>query len=79
MGMVGRLPPGPAGNQSNVNVPVGFSAERDWAPMLSERLRYPGHHFAAEPVVEEFVKVVENVAVPYTGGENIVFWVGFDK
>jgi len=28
---------------------------------------------------EEFVKVVENVAIPYTGGEQIVIWVGFDS
>ena len=27
----------------------------------------------------EFVKVVENVAIPYTGGEQIVIWVGFDS
>jgi hypothetical protein len=27
----------------------------------------------------QFVKVVENVAIPYTGGEDIVIWVGFDS
>ena len=27
---------------------------------------------------EEFVKVVENVGIPYLGGERIVIWVGFD-
>ena len=26
----------------------------------------------------EFVKVVENVAIPYLGGESITIWVGFD-
>jgi hypothetical protein len=26
----------------------------------------------------EFVKVVENVTIPYLGGESITIWVGFD-
>jgi hypothetical protein len=26
----------------------------------------------------EFVKVIENVAIPYLGGEEITIWVGFD-
>jgi hypothetical protein len=78
MGMVGRLLLGPAGNQSNVNVPVRFSVERDGVPMFSERYDIPVT-ITPPNQSEEFVKVVENVAVPYTGGENIVFWVGFDK
>ena len=28
---------------------------------------------------EEFVKVVENVDIPYLGGEQITIWVGFDS
>ena len=27
---------------------------------------------------QDFVKVVDNVAIPFVGGENIVIWVGFD-
>ena len=26
----------------------------------------------------EFVKVIDNVAIPYLGGEEITIWVGFD-
>jgi hypothetical protein len=26
----------------------------------------------------QFVRVVENVAIPYVGGETITIWVGFD-
>jgi len=27
----------------------------------------------------DFVKVVENVAIPYVSGDDIVIWVGFDS
>ncbi|MGV3489696.1 MAG: hypothetical protein ACO1OG_00090 [Devosia sp.] len=77
MGMVGRLLLGPAGSQSSVNVPVRFTVERDGVAMFSERYDIPVGLDPANPS-QEFVKVVENVAVPYTGGENIIFWVGFD-
>ena len=78
MGIVGRLLLGPAGNQTSVNVPVRFSVERDEVPLFSERYEIP---VALTPPnqSEEFVKVVENVAIPYTGGEQIVIWVGFDS
>lgn len=78
LGMVGRLLLGPAGNQTNVNVPLRFAVERDGVPLFSERYEIPVT-ITPPNQSEEFVKVVENVAVPYTGGEQIVFWVGFDN
>jgi hypothetical protein len=77
MGIVGRLLLGPAGNQTNVNVPVRFAVERDEVPLFSERYEIPVT-ITPPNQSEEFVKVVENVAIPYTGGEQIVIWVGFD-
>ena len=77
MGMVGRLLLGPAGNQTNVNVPVRFTVERDGVALFSEKYEIPVT-ITPPNQSEEFVKVVENVAVPYTGGEQIVFYVGFD-
>jgi hypothetical protein len=77
MGMVGRLLLGPAGNQTNVNVPIRFTVERDSVPLFSERYDIPVT-ITPPNQSEEFVKVVENVAIPYTGGEQIVIWVGFD-
>jgi hypothetical protein len=76
--MVGRLLLGPAGNQTNVDVPVRFTVERDGVAMFSERYQIPVT-ITPPNQSEEFVKVVENVAVPYTGGEQIVFYVGFDS
>lgn len=78
MGMVGRLLLGPAGNQTNVNVPVRFTVERDGVALFSEKYEIPVT-ITPPNQSEEFVKVVENVAVPYTGGEQIVFYVGFDS
>ena len=78
MGLVGRVLLGPAGNQTSVNVPIRFAIERDGVPMFSEKYDIPVT-FTPPSQSEEFVKVVENVAVPYTGGEQIVFWVGFDS
>lgn len=78
LGMVGRLLLGPSGNQTNVNVPLRFAVERDGVPLFSERYEIPVT-ITPPNQSEEFVKVVENVAVPYTGGEQIVFWVGFDN
>jgi hypothetical protein len=77
MGMVGRLLLGPAGNQTNVDVPVRFTVERDGVQLFSERYEIPVT-ITPPNQSEEFVKVVENVGVPYTGGEQIVFYVGFD-
>lgn len=77
MGVVGRLLLGPSGNQTNVTVPIRFAVERDEVPMFSEKYEIPVT-LTPPSQSEEFVKVVENVAIPYTGGEQIVIWVGFD-
>jgi hypothetical protein len=77
MGVVGRLMLGPSGNQQSVTLPLRFAVERDDVAVYSERYDIP---VAITPPnqSEEFVKVVENVGIPYLGGERIVIWVGFD-
>jgi hypothetical protein len=77
MGVVGRVLLGPAGDQKSVNAPIRFAVERDGQAVYSEK------YTLAVPVTPpaqsaEFVKVVENVAIPYLGGEQITIWVGFD-
>ena len=78
MGVVGRVLIGPAGTQAKVDVPIRFVVERDGVAMYSEKYEIPT---PINPSSQsgEFVKVVENVAIPYTGGENITIWVGFDS
>jgi hypothetical protein len=78
MGVVGRVLLGPSGNQSKVDVPIRFSIERDGATLYSEKYEIPAQ-INASTQSGEFVKVVENVAIPYTGGEQITIWVGFDS
>jgi hypothetical protein len=78
MGVVGRVLLGPAGSQTSVDVPIRFAVERDGVPMYSEKYQVPTA-INASTQSGEFVKVVENVAIPYTGGEDIVIWVGFDS
>lgn len=77
MGVSGRVLLGPAGSQSSVNAPIRFAVERDGQAIFSEKYTIP---VAVTPPAQsaEFVKVVENVAVPYLGGETITIWVGFD-
>lgn len=77
MGVIGRLMLGPAGTESSVELPLRFAVERDEIAVFSQVYNIP---VAITPPnqSEEFVKVVENVAIPYIGGENIVIWVGFD-
>ena len=77
MGVTGRILLGPQGNQTSVNAPIRFAVERDGQAIFSEK------YTVAVPVVSparsaEFVKVVDNVAIPYLGGEEIIIWVGFD-
>lgn len=76
MGVVGRVLLGPAGNQTTVNAPIRFAVERDGQAVFSEKYTLPVAMTAARSA--EFVKVIENVAVPYLGGEEITIWVGFD-
>jgi hypothetical protein len=77
MGVVGRLLLGPAGNVSDVTVPLRFAIERDGVPLFSEKYEIPVT-ITPPNQSEEFVKVVENVEIPYLGGEQITIWVGFD-
>jgi hypothetical protein len=77
MGVVGRLLLGPAGNQTSVTLPLRFAVERDDVAVYSERYDIPVN-ITPPNQSEEFVKVVENVGIPYLGGERIVIWVGFD-
>lgn len=77
MGVTGRVLLGPAGTQTTVNAPIRFAVERDGQAIFSEK------YTLAVPIVPpsqtaEFVKVVENVTIPYLGGETITIWVGFD-
>ena len=77
MGIVGRVLLGAAGKESSVNVPLRFTVERNGAAVFSEKYAVP---VAITPPAQsaEFVKVVDNVAIPYLGGEDIVIWVGFE-
>lgn len=77
MGVVGRVLLGPAGSQSSVNAPIRFAVERDGQAVFSEKYNLA---VAVTPPARsaEFVKVLENVAIPYLGGEDITIWVGFD-
>ena len=77
MGVVGRVLLGPQGKQSTVNAPIRFAVERDGQAIFSEKYTLP---VALVPPARsaEFVKVIDNVQVPYLGGEDITIWVGFD-
>jgi hypothetical protein len=77
MGVVGRVLLGPAGSQTSVNAPIRFAVERDGQAVFSEKYTMPVA-IAAPARSAEFVKVIENVAIPYLGGEEITIWVGFD-
>ncbi len=77
MGVTGRVLLGPAGTQTSINAPIRFAVERDGQAIFSEKYTLS---VAMTPPSQtsEFVKVVENVTIPYLGGENITIWVGFD-
>ena len=77
MGVVGRVLLGPAGSQTSVNAPIRFAVERDGQAVFSEKYTLPVA-ITAPARSAEFVKVIENVAIPYLGGEEITIWVGFD-
>jgi hypothetical protein len=77
MGVVGRVLLGPAGSQTSVNAPIRFAVERDGQAVFSEKYTMPVA-IATPARSAEFVKVIENVAIPYLGGEEITIWVGFD-
>ena len=77
MGIVGRLVLGPVDNSASVKLPLRFAVERDGVAVFSQLYDLP---VSVSPPQRsaEFVKIVDNVAIPYLGGENIVIWVGFD-
>ena len=77
MGVVGRLLLGPKGSGQDFSVPLRFAVERDNVAVYSQKYDIPVT-VAAPSQSGEFVKVVENVAIPYLGGEEIIIWVGFD-
>ena len=79
MGVVGRLLLGPAGNQTSVDLPLRFAVERnDSTALYSELYKIP---VAVTPPAQsgDFVKVVENIQIPYVTGDDITIWVGFDS
>ena len=76
MGVVGRVLLGPAGNLDSAELPVRFAVERDGTALFSELYQVPVTLAGAQTA--DFVKVVENVEIPYIGGEQITIWVGFD-
>jgi len=77
MGVVGRVLLGPKGTESTVTVPIRFAVQRNGTAVFSEKYSIP---VAITPPAQsaEFIKVVDNVAIPYLGGEDIVIYVGFD-
>ena len=77
MGVVGRVLLGPKGTETSVTVPVRFAVQRNGTAVFSEKFSIP---VAITPPAQsaEFLKVVDNVAIPYLGGEDIVIYVGFD-
>ncbi len=77
MGAVGRVIVGPSGSSGNVTVPLRFAVQRDGLAVFSERYDLA---VTADPAsTNEFSHTVENVAIPYVGGESITIWVGFDN
>jgi len=77
MGVVGRVLLGPAGEPQEFSIPLRFAVEREDVAIFTQKYDIPVN-VTPPNQSEEFVKVVENVAIPYLGGENITIWVGFD-
>ena len=77
MGVVGRMLLGPVDDSASVTLPLRFAVERDGVAVFSQRYDIPVSVTAPDRSTE-FVKIVDNVAIPYLGGENIIIWVGFD-
>jgi hypothetical protein len=78
MGVIGRLLLGPAGNQTSVDLPLRFAVESNGTALFTEKYDVP---VTLSPPAQtgDFVKVVDNLVIPYVGGEEIVIWVGFDS
>jgi len=78
MGVIGRLMLGPSGTQQSVDLPLRFVVERGEAPLFSQLYQLP---VTVTPPAQasDFVKVVDNVQIPYVAGDDITIWVGFDS
>ncbi len=77
MGAAGRLLLGPDGNQTQVTVPLNFTIERNSSPLYAQTYDIPVT-IAPPAQSSDFVKVIQNVAIPYVAGDDIVIYVGFD-
>lgn len=77
LGAAGRLLLGPSGTQTNVELPLRFTVERDGTALFSELYQIPAS-ITPGTQTGEFVKVVPKVEIPYLGGESLIIWVGFD-
>jgi len=77
MGVVGRMLLGPNETQESLDLPLRFAVERNNVTVFSQVYKIPVSVSPPDRSAE-FVKIVENVAIPYIGGEDIVMWVGFD-
>ena len=79
MGVVGRLMLGPSGTQQSVDLPLRFAVERgDSTPLYSELYQIPVA-IAPSTQAADFVKVVDNIQIPFVQGDEITIWVGFDS
>lgn len=78
MGVIGRVLLGPSGNQQSVDLPLRFVVERGDAPLFSQLYQIPVG-IAPPAQSSDFVKVVDNVQIPYVSGDDITIWVGFDS
>jgi hypothetical protein len=76
MGAVGRVLLGPAGNAESAELPLRFAVERDGTALFSEKYMIPVAMAGTQAA--DWVKVIDNVEIPYLGGEQITIWVGFD-
>lgn len=77
MGAVGRVIVGPSGGEGNITMPLRFAVQRDGLAVFSQR--YDVAVAASPSSANEFSQTVENVAIPYVGGEQITIFVGFDN
>jgi hypothetical protein len=78
MGVSGRVLLGPAGHETSVKVPIRVTVDRNDMSVFSEKYVVP---VAITPPAQsaQFVKVIDNISIPYLNGDNIVIWVGFDS
>ena len=63
--------------EGNITMPLRFAVQRDGLAVFSQR--YDVAVAASPSSANEFSQTVENVAIPYVGGEQITIFVGFDN